>query len=214
MSMSSAEASSEPHPGLPRPLEVVVSAAGLVVAIPLLAVAATAICLTSPGPALFRQERVGRFGQPFFLLKLRTMRAGDGPQITAAGDRRVTAVGRFLRRTKLDELPQLWNVLRGDMSLVGPRPETARYVDLQDPRWTRILSVRPGLSDPASIRYRDEEKVLASVSGDRDRYYREVLLPAKLEISQAYLSRRTWRNDVAVLARTLGRLAGFTGGEA
>ena len=212
--MSSAEASSEPHPGLPRPLEVVVSAAGLVVALPLLAVAATAICLTSPGPALFRQERVGRFGQPFFLLKLRTMRAGDGPQITAAGDRRVTAVGRFLRRTKLDELPQLWNVLRGDMSLVGPRPETARYVDLQDPRWTRILSVRPGLSDPASIRYRDEEKLLASVSGDRDRYYREVLLPAKLEISQAYLSRRTWRSDVAVLARTLGRLAGFTVGEA
>jgi lipopolysaccharide/colanic/teichoic acid biosynthesis glycosyltransferase len=209
--MSSAEASSEPRLGLPRPLEVVVSAAGLVVALPLLAVAAIAICLTSLGPALFRQERVGRFGRPFFLLKLRTMRVRGGPEITAAGDPRVTAVGRLLRRTKLDELPQLWNVLRGDMSLVGPRPETARYVDLQDPRWTRVLSVRPGLSDPASIRYRDEEKLLASVSGDRDRYYREVLLPAKLEISQAYLSRRTWRSDVAVLVRTIGRLGGFTG---
>jgi lipopolysaccharide/colanic/teichoic acid biosynthesis glycosyltransferase len=96
------------------------------------------------------------------------------------------------------------------MSLVGPRPEMARYVDLQDPRWMHVLSVRPGLSDPASIRYRDEETLLASVSGDRERYYREVLLPAKLEMSQAYLSQRTWKSDLAVLARTLGRLAGLT----
>lgn len=209
--MSPAEAGSESRSGLPRSLEVVVSAAGLVVALPFLAVAAGAIWLTSPGPALFRQERVGRFGRPFFLLKLRTMRAGDGPQVTASGDPRVTAVGRFLRKTKLDELPQLWNVLRGEMSLVGPRPEMARYVDLQDPRWMHVLSVRPGLSDPASIRYRDEERLLASVSGDRERYYREVLLPAKLEMSQAYLSQRTWKSDLAVLARTLGRLAGLTG---
>lgn len=207
------EAGGQPHPGLPHFLEAVASAAGLVVALPLLLVAATAIRLTSPGPALFRQQRVGRFGRPFFLLKLRTMRAENGPQVTAAGDPRVTPVGRFLRRTKLDELPQLWNVLCGDMSLVGPRPEMARYVDLQDPRWSRVLSVRPGLSDPASIRYRDEETLLARVPGDRDRYYREVLLPAKLEISQAYLSHRTWRSDVAIVARTLGRLAGLTDGE-
>jgi lipopolysaccharide/colanic/teichoic acid biosynthesis glycosyltransferase len=207
------EAGDEPRPGLPHFLEVVVSAGGLVVALPLLIVAAIAIRLTSTGPAFFRQERVGRCGRPFLLLKLRTMRVGDGPQVTASGDPRITAVGRLLRRTKIDEVPQLWNVLRGDMSLVGPRPEVARYVDVRDPRWSRVLSVRPGLSDPASIRYRDEETILANAPGDRDRYYREVLLPAKLEISQTYLSQRTWRSDVAVVARTLGRLAGLTDDE-
>lgn len=211
--MSLADADWIGHAGLPRALEAAVSAAALVVLSPFLALAAAAIRLTSPGPALFRQERVGRFGRPFFLLKLRTMKMVDGPHVTAADDPRITAVGRFLRWTKMDELPQLWNVLRGDMSLVGPRPEMARYVDLQDPRWTRVLSVRPGLSDPASILYRDEESLLESVSGDRDRYYREVLLPAKLEISQTYLSQRTWRSDLVIVARTLGRVTGMSSGE-
>lgn len=211
--MPAAEAGGDLRPGLPRSLEIVVSAFGLVVAAPLLAIAAVAILLTSPGPALFRQERVGRFGRPFLLLKLRTMRAGAGPQVTAAGDPRVTTVGGLLRRTKIDELPQLWNVVRGDMALVGPRPELTRYVDLRDPRWTRVLSVRPGLTDPSSIRYRHEETLLANVAGDRDHYYREVLLPAKLELSQAYLAQRSWRSDVAIVARTLGRLAGLTDGE-
>jgi lipopolysaccharide/colanic/teichoic acid biosynthesis glycosyltransferase len=159
---------------------------------------------------LFRQTRVGRGGRTFELVKLRTMesRAG-GAEVTARDDPRITRVGAFLRRTKLDELPQLWNVLSGDMSLVGPRPETPRYVDLRDARWARVLSARPGLTDPSSIRYRHEERLMARVSGDRDAYYRDVLLPAKLELSLAYLSRRTFWSDVAILFRTAARVAGL-----
>jgi lipopolysaccharide/colanic/teichoic acid biosynthesis glycosyltransferase len=199
--------------GLPRAIEIPIAALGLAASLPVLAVAALAIRLTSGAPILFRQTRVGRGGQGFELVKLRTMetRAG-GAEVTAGDDPRITPVGAWLRRSKLDELPQFWNVLRGDMGLVGPRPETPRYVDLQDPRWVRVLSARPGLTDPASIRYRDEERLMASVPGDRDRYYRDVLLPAKLEVSQAYLSRRTWRSDVAILFRTLARVVGFGGG--
>jgi lipopolysaccharide/colanic/teichoic acid biosynthesis glycosyltransferase len=122
-----------------------------------------------------------------------------GLEISAADDVRITPVGRVLRRIKLDELPQLWNVVRGDMSLVGPRPEVPRYVDASDPLWEEVLSVRPGLADPATLRYRDEERLLASVSGDRDRHYREVVLPAKLLDSLAYLRRRSWRTDLSVL---------------
>jgi lipopolysaccharide/colanic/teichoic acid biosynthesis glycosyltransferase len=180
---------------------------GLAAASPVLATAALAVALTSPGPILFRHERIGRRGRRFRLLKFRTMRQGaTGIEITAADDARITKVGQVLRRTKLDELPQLWNLLRGDMSFVGPRPEVPRYVDPQDPRWREILSVRPGLTDPATLRFRDEEVLMASVSGDRERYYREVVLPAKLDASIAYLHERTWKTDLGVLLRTARRL--------
>ncbi len=134
------------------------------------------------------------------------MRAGEGPEVTAADDTRITALGRFLRRTKVDELPQLWNVLRGDMSLVGPRPEAPRYVDSTDPRWQVLLSVRPGLTDPATLRAGREEARLAQVPVDRERFYQEDLLPSKLDFSIAYLHDRTWKTDLGVLFSTLRQL--------
>ena len=201
------EASDESRPGLPRPVEVALALAGLVATAPLLALSALAVALSSRGPVLFHHERVGWRGRHFRLLKFRTMRHGaTGLEISAADDARITPVGRVLRRIKLDELPQLWNVIRGDMSLVGPRPEVPRYVDVDDPLWAEVLSVRPGLTDPATLRYRDEERLLASVSGDRDRHYREVVLPAKLRESLAYLRRRSWRTDLYVLFGTLRKV--------
>jgi lipopolysaccharide/colanic/teichoic acid biosynthesis glycosyltransferase len=203
-----AENGDELRAGLPRPVEVVLAFAGLVATAPLLAVSALAVALSSRGPVLFHHERVGRSGRRFRLLKFRTMRHGTtGLEISAADDVRITPVGRVLRRTKLDELPQLWNVVRGDMSLVGPRPEVPRYVDANDPLWAEVLDVRPGLTDPATLRYRHEERLLASVSGDRDRHYRDVVLPAKLRESLAYLRRRSWRTDLSVLLATFRKVA-------
>jgi lipopolysaccharide/colanic/teichoic acid biosynthesis glycosyltransferase len=194
--------------GLPRPIEIVLAAAGLAVSLPVLGVAAVLVRATSPGPAFFRQPRVGRRGEIFNLYKLRTMRVShSGPQVTARGDRRVTPLGRLLRRSKLDELPQLWNVLRGEMSLVGPRPEVPRYVDLGNPLWQRVLEARPGITDPVTLRLRDEEALLAAVAGDRDRYYREELLPEKLREYAAYLETRTPTRDVGVLFRTVWKVA-------
>ena len=191
--------------GLSHGLETALALAGLVVASPLLLLAGAAVAATSPGPVLFRQQRVGLGGRPFTLLKLRTMRlapiSAEGIQLTASGDSRITPVGRWLRRFKLDELPQLWNVVRGDMSLVGPRPEVPRYVDLADPLWRQVLSARPGLTDPVTLRLRDEEALLSGV-GDVERFYRERLLPWKLRGYRDYLSRRTWLTDLGVLGAT------------
>ena len=147
---------------------------------------------------------MGRGGKTFLIYKLRTMRnASDGALVTARGDGRITPVGRILRKTKLDELPQLWNVVRGDMSLVGPRPEVPRYVNLDDPLWKEALSVRPGITDPVTLELKDEESVLASVAGDRERFYREELQPAKLRGYVAYARSRSWLTDIEVLYRTV-----------
>ncbi len=187
-----------------RWLEILLSALGLIVSLPLLIVGAAAIALTSPGPVIFRQQRVGRNGQLFVLYKLRTMRMlHDGPQVTARGDDRVTAVGKILRRAKVDELPELWNVLRGDMSLVGPRPEVPRYVDLADDRWGLVLQWRPGITDPVTVSLRDEETVLADVKGDREDFYIKHLQPFKLQGYIEYLHHRSWWSDIRVLCRTL-----------
>jgi lipopolysaccharide/colanic/teichoic acid biosynthesis glycosyltransferase len=194
--------------GLPRGVEVVLAAAILTAASPLLLLAAAAVAASSPGPVLFRQTRAGLRGRPFTLLKLRTMRAAPAPGerlLTASGDPRITAVGRWLRRLKLDELPQLWNVLRGDMALVGPRPEVPRYVDADEPLWLAVLAVRPGLTDPVTLALRDEERLLAEAAAageDVELFYRERLLPAKLRGYREYLDRRTGATDLAVLART------------
>jgi lipopolysaccharide/colanic/teichoic acid biosynthesis glycosyltransferase len=197
----------EPRAGLARPVEAALAAAGLVASAPLLAVAAAAIAATSGLPVFFRQERVGRGGRPFTLIKLRTMRtSGAGPRVTAGNDPRITAVGRFLRRTKLDELPELWNVLRGDMSFVGPRPEVADYVHPESPLWREVLSVRPGLTDPVTLSLRHEEALLEAVRGDREKYYRETLQPRKLEGYVDYLRRRSWRSDLGVLLATAGAI--------
>jgi len=195
--------------GVRRALDVAVSGALLLVTAPLLGILALAVRATSPGPALFRQERVGRDGRPFRLLKLRTMVAdapARGGALTAPGDPRVTRIGAVLRRWKLDELPQLVNVLRGDMSLVGPRPEVPRYVAGYSPRQRAVLRVRPGITDPASLVYVDEAAVLARFD-DCERAYVEVVLPAKLALSLDYLDRRTLLSDLGILTRTLVRIA-------
>jgi lipopolysaccharide/colanic/teichoic acid biosynthesis glycosyltransferase len=190
--------------GLPRWLEAGASLVVLVLALPLLGLIALLVALSSRGPVLFRQTRVGKDGRPFELLKFRSMRVGNGgPRITVGGDSRVTAVGRVLRATKLDELPELWNVVRGDMSLVGPRPELPDYVDSGDPRRAIVLAVRPGITDPVTLALRNEEELLASVDGDRETFYCEVLRPYKLAGYAEYLRKRTWRSDVAVLVATL-----------
>ncbi|MCI0392479.1 MAG: sugar transferase [Acidobacteria bacterium] len=190
--------------GIPRPIEAILAAIGLLFSAPFLALAAIAIKTTSSGPIFFRQERVGRKGRIFVLYKLRTMRPGNrGPQVTAGDDDRITSVGRLLRKTKLDELPELWNILKGEMSMIGPRPEVPRYVDLEDPMWRLILEARPGLTDPMTLRLRNEEELMAQVTGDREKFYIETLSPFKLNGYLKYLQSRSWLSDMRVIWQTI-----------
>jgi lipopolysaccharide/colanic/teichoic acid biosynthesis glycosyltransferase len=191
------------HNGLPRAVEAGVALFALLAAAPVIAGAALAIALSSGGPVFFRQKRVGQHGRLFDLYKLRTMRpSADGPQVTSSNDQRITRLGRFLRRTKLDELPTLWNVLNGEMGLVGPRPEVPRYVRLDDPAWQTVLTVPPGLTDPVTLKLRNEEELLASLTSDTESYYVEKLLPLKLAGYIAYLEDRDWRSDIKILILT------------
>ena len=192
---------------LKRLFDVAASAAGLLLLAPLLLAIAVWIRLDSPGPVFFRQERVGLRGQPFRIFKFRSMRADNaGPQITVGADARITRSGRFSRAYKLDELPQLLNVLLGDMSIVGPRPEVPRYVALY-PATVRdeVLSVRPGMTDWASVQYRSESALLAQ-SPDPERTYVETILPAKLVLCQQYVRERSLLLDLKIIAMTLGIL--------
>ena len=194
----------EVHRGLPRGIEILFAAAALIVALPLIALIALAIAVSSGWPVLFRQKRVGQFGRSFSLYKFRTMKSSvDGPQITSRNDARITRLGKFLRRTKLDELPTFWNVLRGDMALVGPRPEVPAYVTLEDPLWQAVLAVKPGLTDPVTLSLRHEEDLLAQVDGDSLQFYVRELQPSKLRGYVAYLEERTWRRDLRILWQTL-----------
>ena len=194
----------QPVRGLPRAFDVVLAGMGLLLTSPLLLASAVTVALTSPGGALFRQKRVGRHGHIFTLYKLRTMRSSDnGPQVTSGNDPRITSSGRFLRKTKLDELPTFWNVLKGDMAMVGPRPEVPKYVKLDDPVWQKILSVRPGITDPVTVRMRSEEELLAQVGGDTEEYYLTQLQPQKMKGYLDYLQTRSWQTDLSVLCRTL-----------
>ena len=193
----------EPPPGLPRWFEACLAGAALLLLSPVLLVAGAAVRLTSPGPALFRQTRMGLGGEPFELLKLRSMRRDNrGQSFTAQGDARVTPVGRFLRRSKLDELPQLINVLRGEMSFVGPRPEVPQYVDLENPLWRRVLQSRPGLTHPLTLVLHPEETLLASVEGDSGEFYRRYFLPYKLHGYLQYTDHRTPMGDLRALLAT------------
>lgn len=186
--------------GAKRVLDGAIALGGLLLLAPLLAVLAIAIRLESPGPAIFRQQRVGRHGRVFRIYKLRSMSASG-----EAGSQ-VTKLGRRLRRYKLDELPQLVNVLKGEMSLVGPRPELPEFVNLYPPDVrARILSVRPGITDPASLAYFDEDARLATAS-DPERLYVEQILPAKLQLSLQYLQQRSLLSDARILAHTMARI--------
>lgn len=190
-----------------RAVDVLVSASFLLAAWPFLLMIGVAVRLESNGPALFRHERIGRNGEPFAVMKFRTMAASsDGPEITSADDTRITRLGAVLRKYKLDELPQLINVLRGEMSLVGPRPEVRRYVEAFPAEYKKILRVRPGITDPASLRYHNEQEILAGIA-DPETYYLEELLPAKLRLSADYVDHRSTRGDASVVWQTLRALA-------
>ena len=191
-----------------RTFDFLASSLGLCLLSPLFLVVAIAIRLDSPGPVFFRQDRVGKDGKNFLICKFRSMVANAsaiGPLITTSGDARITRVGRFLRRTKLDELPQLLNVWRGEMSLVGPRPEVPTYVALYNERQREILSVRPGITDPASIAYAYEEEILGEAS-DPARVYMEEILPRKLELNLQYIEKMSLPYDVWVIWKTIWKV--------
>jgi lipopolysaccharide/colanic/teichoic acid biosynthesis glycosyltransferase len=185
-----------------RLVDIVVSLVLLLVASPVLALAALVILFTSPGPVLFRQVRMGRGFQPFEILKLRTMmHAHAGFAYTLGPDPRITPVGRLLRRTKLDELPQLWNVLWGEMSLVGPRPVIPELTREFYEGYALLLKARPGLTDPASLKYSQEARLLERAE-DAMHFFKTVVTPDKIRISVDYLSRATLWTDTVTLAMT------------
>ena len=185
-----------------RTADIFLAIVGLAIAIPVIAVIGLFLALQDGLPVFFRQVRVGRDGRPFQLLKFRSMRVNAcGAQVTSEGDSRITPLGAFLRRYKFDELPQLWNVLRGDMSLIGPRPEVPRYVSAADPRWRRVLAHRPGITDFATLLFRDEERLLAQ-QADPEQFYREQILPAKLALNVEYLDRRSIWSDFKLIILT------------
>lgn len=190
-----------------RCFDLACSAVGLVVLSPVLLACGLVVVLTSRGPALYRAVRVGLNGVEFRIYKFRTM-VSDQPAnrslFTAAGDPRITGVGKVLRRTKLDELPQLINVLKGDMSLVGPRPEDPRYVADYTSGCRRVLSVKPGITSPASITYRHEEALLAGAEAEKE--YISSILPKKLEMDLEYVWSRSFSADLKILFRTIWSL--------
>lgn len=186
-----------------RLFDMVCAALGLLVLSPVLLLCALLVGLTSPGGVLFRQERVGKDGVPFTIYKFRSMRKDNaGLKISTSSDSRITPVGRVLRKTKLDELPQLWNVLKGDMSFVGPRPEVREYTDLYTPEQRQVLLVRPGITGLASIRYRNENDLL-SASADPNRTYIEEVMPAKLALDLEYIPRACVSYDIKLILETL-----------
>ena len=190
-----------------RVFDALFSATALVLLTPLLLLIAAVVAAESRGGAFYHQERIGRNGVPFRLYKFRSMQVHrEGAQVTlGTSDPRITSVGRVLRNYKLDELPQLWNVLKGDMSLVGPRPEVAKYVALYTDEMREVLTVRPGLTDPASIAGFDEGERLEAAA-DPERHYREIIMPEKVQQQLAYVRSATFGSDIRVIARTFFRI--------
>jgi lipopolysaccharide/colanic/teichoic acid biosynthesis glycosyltransferase len=188
-----------------RSVDVVGAVLLLLLFSPVLVAAAILIAIDSRGPVLFRQERVGKSMRPFHILKLRTMAASPGGAGFEFKPRAITRAGKWLRRWKLDELPQLWNVVRGEMSLVGSRPELKKYVEMFRSEYEMLLRRRPGLTDPAAIAYQHEAELLAN-EPDPEAAYVARILPDKLRLSMAYAERRSLASDLAVLLQTVGAL--------
>jgi lipopolysaccharide/colanic/teichoic acid biosynthesis glycosyltransferase len=190
-----------------RAFDAFCSAIALVLLAPLLLLIGVVVAAGSRGGAFYQQERIGRHGAPFRLHKFRSMHMHrEGAQLTlGTSDPRITSVGRVLRKYKLDELPQLWNVVKGDMSLIGPRPEVAQYVALYTDEMRGVLTVRPGLTDPASIAGFDEGERLEAAE-DPEQHYREVILPEKVAQQLAYVRSATFASDIRIIARTLFRI--------
>jgi lipopolysaccharide/colanic/teichoic acid biosynthesis glycosyltransferase len=201
-----------------RLLDVGLCIASLPVTLPVAAAIAAAVKLTSQGPVIYRANRVGRYGSPIVVLKFRTMRTENGgPRITRSGDDRITPVGRFLRASKLDELPQIVNVLRGDMSIVGPRPEDPEYVAAYSAEQRQVLSVRPGMTCLAFLRFGHEQTLIERAKIERakaareepfdvEAFYVSEILPEKLDIELSYVREWSLRGDLRIIAHTLGEL--------
>jgi lipopolysaccharide/colanic/teichoic acid biosynthesis glycosyltransferase len=189
---------------LKRVFDVLVSSIVIFIALPLWAIIAIAIKLDSPGPVFYRGVRVGKDGKLFTIYKFRTMvvdAPNRGPGITSSKDPRITRVGRLLRKFKIDEMPQLINVLKGEMSIVGPRPEDPRYVAYYTPEQRRVLSVRPGMASPAFIKYRHEEEILAAADDDLEHVYLTQILPDKLRLDLEYIEHQSFIGDLAILVQ-------------
>lgn len=193
-----------------RAFDLTASASGLLLLSPIFCLIAVLIKLNSQGPVFFRQERIGRHFRPFRIYKFRTMVA-DAPEkggpITIGDDPRITSVGRFLRRAKLDELPQLINVLKGDMGFVGPRPEVKKYVDLFAQDYAEILKVRPGITDLASLHFRDEAALLGHATNPEEEYVQRIL-PQKIRLGKEYLKRSSFSFDLSLILKTVCTIFG------
>jgi len=188
--------------------DIVFSFFGMLLLSPLFLIVAIWIIIDDPGAVFYRQQRVGRNNQDFGLLKFRSMRTGaDKMSLITIGDRdpRVTRAGYYIRKYKIDELPQLWNVLIGDMSLVGPRPEVRRYVDIYTPEQRKVLSVRPGITDYASIEYIDENRLL-SASDDPDKTYIEQIVPAKIALNMKWINHQSIGEYFKIIFLTLTKI--------
>ena len=188
--------------------DIVLSCLGLLLLSPLFVVVAVWIVIDNPGPIFYRQMRVGKDGKDFGLLKFRSMRIGaDKESLITIGehDSRITRAGYYIRKYKLDELPQLWNVLVGDMSLVGPRPEVRKYVDMYTDEQRQVLTVRPGITDYASIEYIDENRILAQAE-DPDRTYIEEIMPAKIAMNMRYIEHQTLGEYLKIIFLTFAKI--------
>jgi lipopolysaccharide/colanic/teichoic acid biosynthesis glycosyltransferase len=191
-----------------RAFDVCAVLASTFIIIPLICIVSICIALTSRGPVFFAQERMGKNFSRFKLLKFRTMvvdAAAMGPLVTKGSDARITKVGKFLRKNKLDELPQLFNVLNGDMSIVGPRPEVEKYAVLFWEKYKSVLSIRPGITDFAALEYTDEQEVLNHYTDTEEGYIKEVL-PAKIALYEKYLLKMSFTTDLKIIAKTMLRL--------
>lgn len=187
-----------------RLLDLCLSLAALFLLWPLLALLALLVKAGSPGPVFFRQERAGKGGRYFRIFKFRSMAVDPDAEkkgFEPGSKMRVTAIGKILRKTKLDELPQLFNVIKGEMSIVGPRPEVRKYIEIYPERWEIVLSIAPGITDPGSIEFRNEEEILAAAS-DPEKEYIEKLLPAKLDLYEKYVRTISLASDIRIIIRT------------
>jgi lipopolysaccharide/colanic/teichoic acid biosynthesis glycosyltransferase len=194
-----------------RSLDIGVAAIGLLVLLPIMLLVAVLIKCDSRGAVFFKQKRIGKDFRAFLIYKFRTMRENSelsGPVITVGDDSRITRIGRFLRKTKLDELPQLINVLKGEMSLVGPRPELPRFVELFQREYAEILTVRPGITDLASLKYHDEAKLMDQFPNPEEEYLRSIL-PDKIRLAREYIDRSSIVFDLSLILRTVPKLFGF-----
>lgn len=191
--------------GIKRCFDIIVSLLGIIILSPVFIIVSIAIKLDSKGDVFFLQKRVGRYGKEFNIYKFRTMVTDAeklGKQITVGKDNRITKVGASLRKFKIDELPQLFNVFKGDMSLVGPRPEVPKYVELYNEEQKRVLSVRPGITDIASLRYKDENDILGEVENPEE-YYIKVIMKDKLDLNLEYIEKSNLFFDIYLILKTI-----------